>query len=275
MPEVKTIFTVIDPATDNQIALQRAMGIAQATKARIHAYLCISPTLSSHDPEALERVERARYQPWLDQIVENVRAEGVEIEGELDWSNNWRDSLGAAAVRAKSDILVKSTHRRSTTRRLLMTTSDQAVLGSAHCSVLLVSTDRPDSPKSVLVALDARRDDDSYRKLLNTMLEFGKATSEAYEGCQLHAVYAYSSQDEFAHRTDIARKIGIETDHVHTTVGDPEDVITEVAGNVKADVVIVGLSTRSTLANRIFGNIVDRLLNHMDHDILVVAPPED
>ena len=274
MPEINTIFTVIDPATDKQIALQRAMGIARVTSARIHAYLCISPTLSSHDAEALERVERARYQPWLDQIVQGVRDEGIEIEGELDWSNDWRGSLGSAAVREKSDIIVKSTHRRSTARRLLMTSSDTALMSSAQCSVLLVSTDRPDQPQNVLMAVDTRREDEEYQKLMDTIIDFGAAASSAYEGCELHAVYSYSSQDEFQHVTDIAKRLNIDTEKVHASVGDPEEVITEVAEKINADVVVVGLSTRSTLANRIFGNIVDKLLNHMDHDILVVVPPQ-
>lgn len=274
MPEIKTVFAVIDPATDIQIALQRALGIARVTGARIHAYLCISPTLSSHDADALERVERARYQPWLDQIVEQVRAEGLEIDGELDWSNDWRGSLGSAAAREKSDIVVKSTHRRSTARRLLMTSSDMALMGSAQCSVLLVSTDRPEQPKNVLMAVDTRREDEEYQKIMDTVIDFGMAASNAYEDSELHAVYSYSSQDEFQHVTDIAKRLNIETDKVHATVGDPEEVISEVAKKIDADVVVVGLSTRSTLANRIFGNIVDKLLNHMDTDILVVAPSQ-
>ena len=274
MPEINTIFTVIDPATDKQIALQRAMGIARVTGARIHAYLCISPTLSSHDAEALERVERARYQPWLDGIVEQVRSEGLEIDGELDWSNDWRGSLGSAALREKSDIIVKSTHRRSTARRLLMTSSDMALMSSAQCSVLLVSTDRPDQPQNVLMAVNTRREDEQHQKILDTIIDYGNAASGAYEHSELHAVYAYAAQDEFEHVTDIAKRLNIDTERVHASVGEPEQVITEVAEKVNADVVVVGLSTRSTLANRIFGNIVDKLLNHMDHDILVVVPPQ-
>ena len=85
MIEINTIFTVIDPSTDNQYALQRAMRIASVVDAKIHAYLCISPTLETHDPEALRRVDMARYEPWLEDIVESVKADGITITSEIEW----------------------------------------------------------------------------------------------------------------------------------------------------------------------------------------------
>ena len=275
MTEIKTIFAVIDPSTDNQHALQRAMRIAKVSDARIHAFLCISPILEAHDPEALKRVEIARYQPWLDAIVEEVRAEGYDIEAELEWTEDWRHALGDAAKRAKADFIVKSSRRRSTKERLMMTSSDQALLETAQCPVQLVSSEVVDDLYKVLVAVDATREDEQYRKILDSVIGYGKTVAASNENGELHAVHAYEEQDHFAHVTDVAKLVGIDTDKIHVKGGAPEKAIAGVANEIDAQIIVIGLSTKSTLKNRLFGSIIDGLLNNTSHDILVVIPEHD
>lgn len=274
MIEINTIFAVIDPSTDKQYALQRAIRIAKVCDARIHAYLCISPSLESHDPEALERVERSRYTLWLEKIIDEVKDEGIDINYELEWSEDWRTTLGPAAIRAKSDFIVKSSHRHSVSKRLLMTSSDQALLETAHCSVQFVSSDVVSDLHKVLIAVDTTRTDEKYQKIYNAVVEFGKTVASSHEQGELHVVHVYSSSDDFQHVTDVARHVGVDPRYVHVNGNELEVAIAEVAENIDADIIVIGLTTRSTLANRIFGNRVDKLLNNIRRDILVVIPPE-
>ncbi|MBL1141093.1 MAG: universal stress protein [Proteobacteria bacterium] len=274
MTEINTIFAVIDPSTDKQHALQRAIRIAKVCNARIHAYLCISPSLETHDIEALERVERTRYALWLDNIIDEVKEENIDISYELDWNQDWRTTLGPAAIRANSDFIVKSSHRRSASKRLLMTSSDQALLETAHCSVQLVSSEVASDLYKVLIAVDTTRTDEKYQKIFEAVVEFGKTVAGSHDKGELHVVHAYSSSEDFQHVTDIARRVGVDSDYVHVNGNELEDAIVEVAENINADIIVIGLSTRSTLANRIFGNRVDKLLNNIDRDILVVIPSD-
>ncbi|MBT7953470.1 MAG: universal stress protein [Gammaproteobacteria bacterium] len=276
MVQINNIFVVIDPSTDKQNALQRAMKIAKVVDAKIHAYLCLSPTIESHDPEALRRVELARYEPWVENIAETARAEGFNISTEVEWSTDWRHALGDAARRAKSDLIVKSSHRRTAAKRLMMTSSDLALLESTSCSVQLVSSNVVEDLEKVLISVDVKREDEKYQGILNSVIAYGKAVeSSAHDKGELHAVYSYSGSDEFRHLTDIAKRIEIDTSRVHAVQGNPEEGIVEVAKEIEADIIVVGLSTKSTLANRIFGSMVDRLLNNIDHDILIVVPEEN
>ncbi len=275
MIDINTIFAVIDPSTDKQIALQRAMRIARVVDAKIHAYLCISPTLEAHDPEALRRVEMARYEPWLESIVDAAIEEGVNISSQLEWSSDWRNAIGTAAREVSSDLIVKSSHRRTATRRLMMTSSDLALLETTHCSVQLVSSEVVEDLHRVLIAVNAKKDDEENNRIFNAVVAYGKAVAATNKNGELHAVYAYSGSDEFRHLTDIAKRVDIDTSHVHEVEGNPEEAIVEVAKQINAQIIIIGLSTKGTLVNRIFGNMVDRLLNNIDHDILVVIPEEE
>jgi len=274
MIEINTIFAVIDPTTDKQFALQRAMRIARTSEAKIHAYLCISPTMETHDLEALERVERARYEPWLEKIVEEARAEGFDIDTELDWSDDWRTALGSAAIRAKSDFIVKASRVHSATERLFMTSSDISLIQTANCSVQLVSSEVIDDLYKVLISVDTKREDEEYQAILDSVIGYGKTVAATNEKGEVHAVYAYSGSENFEHVTKIAKRLDIDTDNVHVHGGSPEVAIAEVSKEVGAQIIIIGFSTKSSLRNRIFGNIVDKLLNSIEHDILVVIPPE-
>ncbi len=275
MTELNTIFVVIDPSTDEQYALQRAKRIAKVVDAKIHACLCISPILETHDPEALRRTEIARYKPWLENIAEQTRTEGFDVSCELEWTTDWRAALGAAAKRVNSDLIVKSSHRRSTAKRLMMTSSDLALLEVADCPVQLVSSEVIGDLYKVLIAVDTKRNEEKYQPIFNAVVNYGKFVASTNEKGELHAVYAYSGSENFEHVTDIAKRVGIETENVHVAGGDPEDAIAEVARKIDAQILIIGLSTRSTLANRIFGHIVDKLLHVVENDIMVILPENE
>ena len=122
---IDNIFVIIDPTTDKQYALHRAAKIAKITGAKIHAYLCISSRLETHDQEALRQTERSRYELWLNNILEPIRAEGLEVITQLDWKSDWRSAIGNAAYQAYSDLIVKPSRRRTAKERLMMTSSQK------------------------------------------------------------------------------------------------------------------------------------------------------
>ena len=161
---IDNIFAVIDPTTDKQYALQRAAKIARITGAKIRAYLCISTGLETHDQEALRQTERSRYELWLNNILVPIRAEGIEVITQLDWKSDWRSALGNAAYQAYSDLIVKPSRRRTAKERLMMTSSDSRLFETARCPVLLVTSEVINDPQKVLIAVDAKREDEQYQR---------------------------------------------------------------------------------------------------------------
>jgi universal stress protein E len=85
MTDLRKIFVVINPTTDNQHALIRGAAIARNAGARIHAYAAVYSDHDTDDIEALRRVEIARHEMWLESVVAPLRAEGLEIETQVDW----------------------------------------------------------------------------------------------------------------------------------------------------------------------------------------------
>lgn len=261
------IFVVIDPTSDKQSALDRAVALAKHYGARIHAYLCVYSSLETDDPEMLKKVEMERYKWWLDTFIEPIRAKGVNIDVEIDWSPSWREAMRDAALRSGCDLIIKQTTR--TKGRSIMMTSSDTLLFEATKARIHLTTPREEPPSNkILAAVDVARDDVKYQKLLKSVLQAGRDIEKAHaeEGAELHVVYAYSKQDDYRHVTDVAKATGVDPARVHVVGGRPEEVIEKLADELNTYLVIIGLSA----SHRLFGATSDWILNNIHHDVLVI-----
>lgn len=271
MHRLKSIFLVIDPATETQRGLERAIHIARITRARIHAYVCIHSDLDNHDPAMLQQVEIDRYRLWLEHLLVPYRNE-FDITTRIDWEKDWRVATARAARESKCDIVIKPTHPRPLYKKMFFTTSDRAVLQACNCPVLLVSSGTARDSMKILVAIDMHRQDGYYSSIMNRAVEYGKHIIPNYAGGELHIVNAYETSDDYVHPTDIAKSTGVELSHIHVVGGTPEFVIAKIAQKIDASLVIVGTSTRNSLMQRLSSYVADALPNRINHDILVIKP---
>ena len=142
MALINTIFAVIDPTIQNQRALNRAVFGAKSTGARVHAYACIHSAMAADDSEELRKVETSRYKAWIEEIVKPIKADGVQVDVEIEWNDDWRAALGSAATRAGSDLIIKHSHRRKLSKRMALSSSDWMVFRNATCPVILAKSER-------------------------------------------------------------------------------------------------------------------------------------
>jgi len=261
------IFVVIDPTSEQQSALDRAVALARHYGARIHSYLCIYSNLETDNPEMLKKVEMDRYKLWLDTFIEPIRAKGIDIDVQIDWSPSWREAMRDAVLHADCDLIIKQT-TRTRGRSIMMTSSDTLLFEATKVRIHL-TTPREEPPSNkILAAVDVARDNAKYRKLFESVLRIGKDIEKAHadEGAELHVVYAYATQEDYRHVTDVAKATGVDPERVHVVGGRPEEAIEKVAGDLNPYLVIIGLSA----GRRLFGATSDWILNNIHHDVLVI-----
>ena len=271
MPVLNKIFAVIDPTTDNQIALTRAGLIAGRNEnISLHVYEAIYGVFDSSDEEAVERVETARHRAWLDTLVAPLREAGIEVDVEVEWTAEWRDSIAPAAQRAGASLIIKAANARSGAQRRLLKTADWTLLRNAPCPVYLIKKDAISTNIKVLMAIDMARNDELHHQLNNLVIDYGKRLLVGAEGASLFAVNAYPSSDKFVYKDDLAAKAGVDPSNAHTIEGPPEKVIPEVAEQVEADIVIVGTAARDGIKAAVIGNTAERILDAIKTNILTV-----
>jgi nucleotide-binding universal stress UspA family protein len=270
MEDLKKIFVVMDPTVREQHALNSAADIAQRRKSEIHAYLCIHSDLETSDIEELKATELERYEPWLEKYIKPVRKQGIKVQSELDWDEDWMNKLGKAVKKVKPDLIVKATRRNPSSRKLQMLSSDWALFESAVCPVMLVNPDTKPTGK-ILCAIDINRKDKRYKEIMKLVINHAQSVAESRKA-RLHVVNAYIDQDDYVHVTDVAKLVGIPNRNVHVVGAQPEQAIYQVATEIDAEMVIMGLSTKSKLANRLFGYTSEWLLNSLTQDVYVIIP---
>jgi len=274
MKSIDKVLAVIDPTTDRQLALKRAMRIADLAGATVHCLLCVSADADTPDREAFERVEVHRNELWLDALIAPYAERGITVTREVRYEPNWRDVLGEAATAMEADLVVKSSFRHMKGQRL-MKTSDWQLLRSAPCPVLLVKRDDLSESGKILAALNIAAEDAAHQALNDEIIETAKMALAARSDMELHAVNAYRGSDHFVHPPDLARKVGIERANAHSIDGSPETAIAECAKAIDAELVIMGTVARRGVSGAVLGNTAERVLDKLDADVFVIVAGRD
>jgi len=270
MHKLNKIFVIIDPTTNNQFALVRATEIAKRRKAEIFAYLCIYSAIETDSPDELKEVELARHKPWLEKHLKVASDQGIKVKYDIVWEKDWRKVIGKAAKKEDADLIIKPSNRNPNARKLKMLTSDWILFETASCPVMLINAATKDSGK-LLMAVDINRADTKYKEILDLVIEHSQSVANA-RGAELHVVNAYIDQDDYVHVSDVAKRVGVPSKQVHVVGAQPEQAILQVAKKINAEMVILGLSTKSKLASRISGFTSEWLLNHLSQDLFVIIP---
>jgi len=273
MHKLNKIFVVINPTTNNQLALTKATEIALRRKAEIFAHLCIYSEIEADNAEELKEVEISRHRPWLENHLKIAKDQGVKVKYDIVWNKNWRNEIGKVAKKENADLIIKASNRSPNARKLKMLTSDWALFENASCPVMLVNSATRSTGK-LLLAVDINREDKKYKEILDLVIEHGQSVTKA-RNAELHVVNAYVGQDDYVHVNDVAKRVGVATSQVHVVGAQPEQAILQVAKKIEAEMVILGLSTKSKLASRISGFTSEWLLNHLSQDLFVIIPKKD
>jgi len=268
----KTHFlAVIDPTRIDQWALRKAVSITKdRDDAKVYALLCAHSETECDDPVELRTVELRRQTIWLDEIIASFNESGVDIEGIVEWNEDWREAICDAARENQIDLVVK----RASGRPSSLTSSDRQLIRSLKSALLLVKHDPSRDLKKVLVAVDFNASDESHTALNDSIIDLGGRIRGSSDTMELHAVSAYPDSDKFVHPPDVAKKLKIDRSQAHVLLGRAGEVIPGLANKIDADLVIVGNVGRRGLSGITIGNTAEKILTDIHSDVLVLVHEE-
>lgn len=273
MPALNKVFVVIDPTTDQQVALANAsLLVGKNSSVALHVYEAVHSGEAHKDPAALQRVELARHTAWVESLVAPIRKAGIKVDVQVDWTAHWRDAIAPAAKNVGADLILKAASVHSGAGRRLLKTSDWTLLREAHCPVYLIKRDAIEAGARVLVAMDIARQDDLHASLNEKVLDYGRLLESAIPEASLHAVNAYGGADSFVYQPDVAEKAGVDRVNAHAVAGAPDKVIPEVAEQIDASIVVIGTAARDGIKAAVIGNTAEKVLDALHTNILIVRP---
>jgi len=302
MNNYSNILVFIDIDKASQPALERAVSIAQSeTGAKITLFLCCydltfeMTTLSSADErQAMQRIVIKENEEWLNTIAAPYKEQGLDLRCEVHWHHRPFQAAIIEVLKNNHDLVVKSTHQHSKLSAILFTPTDWNLLRKCPAPVLLVKHHSWPVNGNILCAIDCKSiQDDDHHQLNKQILKEAAAMAEIVSA-NIHIVNAYPSPPmnimlelpefdpinyedglkKFHQKTlnDYAQRLELPKKQVHLAQGLPEDVISQVAEEIDAQLVILGTVGRSGLSATLLGHTAEQVIDNLDCDLLALKP---
>ena len=276
MAEKTRVFVVLDPTCMEQAALEWGEQIVREFNSRrdldvvLHVYCCINAAtvaLVSSETEAhAQAATEKRVRGWVDRLVAVPLNEGIDVETEVEWHEDWRKAIVVAAERAGSSLVVKNMTQHSRFVRMVRETSDWTLIRQCVCPILLVKTGRPYGVEKVLVAVKHNPEEDTYEKANDDILTAARRLA-ADLGASLHAVTGYTGGHPDRQR--FADRCGLDRAQVSAAIGSPEKVIAETAKRQGSDLLIIARVARPDSPKEL-GSTARKVIDEIDAEVLVL-----
>lgn len=296
----KVILVVVTNAfAREQLAAKKAAAVARRCGARVvlfNTFMVPQPVsdvpMDSRE-QIIDSAIRQREQR-LAQIAADVRLPRT-TKCIVRWDYPIYEAIVRQVRQTKPDLLITESHRHTKLARIVLANTDWQLIRECPCPVWFVrSPELPKQPR-LLVAVDPRHThakptklDDRLLQVAHTVtLQLGGRTAmvHAYEtpasalpGMLMEPVRLPISpqrtRDFIATTTrsvtGLADKHGISDCVVRE--GTASNVIVSEANRRSSDILVMGAVSRSLLVRPVIGSTAERVIDHVDCDVLVVKP---
>lgn len=304
MIKYRNILVYIDPTKEQQFALQRAIEIAAKEKnTNITLFLCcydltyeMTSLSSLEERHAMQALMIRDNQYWLDALAEPYKSKGYKIDSQVHWHNRPFQAAIQLILKNGYDLLIKSTHNHSRLSAILFTPTDWNLLRKCPIPLLLVKANSWQKNSNILCAIDCKNiQDEEHCDLNESILEEAKDLASMFQS-EIHLVNAYPSPPmnimmelpefdpihyedglkKFHEKTlnDYAMKYQLSLKNNHLQQGLAEDVISQVAKDINAGIVILGTVGRSGLGATLLGHTAEQVIDRLDSDLLALKPKD-
>ena len=302
MLNYQNVLVFINPEKPFQPALERAASIAEKQEdAKITLFICcydlsyeITSLSSSEERQSMRNIVIKENQAWLDGLALPYKEKGINLETKVVWHHRPFEAIIKEVLENKYDLLIKSTHPHSKLSAILFTPTDWNLLRKCPVPVLLVKHRQWPAEGNILCAVDCTSIQDKEHHQLNQEILSEAQIMAKMLAANVHLVNAYPAPpmnimlelpefDPINYEHDLkalhqktlneyATRYGVPEQHTHLHEGLPEKVISEVASEIDAQLVIMGTVAKSALSTTLLGHTAEQVIDNLDCDLLALKP---
>lgn len=294
------VLVVLDPTTEHQKALQRALRLARYQACKLTAFLSVyefsyemTTMLSGDEREQMKQAVIKDRELWISQHLQLAQAKGVDVVIKVVWHNRPFEAVVNAVLEEHYDLVIKGTHDHDVLKSMIFTPTDWHILRKCPCPVLLVKDHDWPAEGNIIAAVNAGSEQAHHlslnQRVINKAQQMAKLLEakvqlvNAYPGTPVNIAIEipefnpqeYNSTMRRHHKTAIlalARDYDIPADQCHVLEGMPEDVIPKLAKTLDAEMVVIGTIGRTGLSAAIIGNTAEHVIDRLDCDVLALKP---
>lgn len=302
------VLVVVDRADEGGHALARGRRLARALGAPLELFAVeFDQAMEGSHFRVTERLEAARAArvdasaAALDSLAAPLRAEGLEVATEAVYANPPHEAVARHARDTGARLAVVRTHHHPWLARATLSAADWQLIRICPAPLLLAKGRAwPEAPQ-LLAAVDPSHRDDRHDLLDHAILDLTQRLAGALGAAArvAHCVLSMAALESTAalammpealgaapedyaaelHRQAresllaLLARHGLPPDRLQLVEGRPERELPRLAAEHGADVLVTGGISRSRVEQVFIGGTAERLLDHVDCDLLVVKPP--
>jgi universal stress protein E len=303
MHPINSILVIVDPTAGQHSAVEKGALLAQKLRARLELYVCDTKAsrqvrLAAHASERADQPFLENLKASLENLAEPIRHSGVDVTTEVECADPLHLALIDRARRTTAGLIIKDTHHHSLGRRTFLTNTDWELIRACPVPLLLTKPTEWSSAPRVCAAVDPGHANDKPALLDNRIVDYAAALANKLGG-ELHLLHAYlpnsivaaaaagsppmamtvSAEDlareaaqKRAQLQDLICEYRVAPANVHLEVGGPAAILPRAAGNIRADVVVMGAISRTGLKRIFIGSTAEDVLEQLPCDAFVVKP---
>lgn len=300
MKDYQKILVVVDPTTENQVALTRAITLATKSNAQVTVFLSIfdfsyemTSILSNQEREAMRQGVIEQRLAWIQDLLAPYNHLQLNIDSQVIWHNRPFESIINQTIAGQYDLIVKGTHAHDKLKAVLFTPTDWHLMRKAPVPVLMVKAHGWPATGKILCAVNVATEDTESQMLNGKIIEHAKDLAVKFSA-EVHLVNGYPGTPinlaielpDFDAQTynntirmqheqrvnHLAKAYGIDASRCHVKEGLPEDVIPELAEQLDAELVILGTVGRTGFSAALIGNTAEHVIDNINCDLLAIKP---
>lgn len=284
----KTLLVVItDPFAREQPALNKAAAISFASGAKLvlfNSFMLPQPVsdvpMDSQQVIIASAIRQRRDRMQL--LAADLGLHGAKCI--VQWDYPAHEAIVRQVLKTKPDLLLTTSHRHGRLARLLLANTDWELMRTCPCPVWFVRSAHVPQRPTVLVAVDPFHAHDKPARLDGRLIEAG-STLMRYFGGHMTLVHATDiAVDRLPVRSlalakakqavdDLGARHELSPGYCEVRLGPPDEVISACARREDADILVMGVVSRSASEQPRIGGTAERLIDRVDCDVLVVKPP--
>lgn len=297
MKKLEKILVILDPQTEDQPALTRAVYLAKASGANLHLFMCaydaaidIASFFTGGQKESFIQTVVDGSSVLIERLAASARDAGLVITQEVVWDRHPTEAVLRACEADDFDLVMKRA-RHANRADSIFNHADWNLMRYCPHPILLVKDGQWDDVGQVLAAVDAAPKSEKERRLNKAVLEEASYLAEMLQ-FELHLVSAYpappvyapvsvavQSQDTYRakmsamvvqHLNEMAGQFGIKPEATHAVEGPVDWVISQVSEKLVAEFVVMGNSSREGLAGISIGSTAEMTLDSLKTNVLIV-----
>lgn len=305
MEGLREILVVIERGAEQYPEIDRAIELAEASGARVHllvreyhAVLYWHYIFGKRGDKMSQQAYEREAQSWVDEQVRALVDQGIDATGEARWTRHMYTAIQDKVAEIEPDLLIKGAHDTATSEeRSFYDPIDWKLMRHCCVPVLLIKYQTRASQGTVLCAVNPAHPDAAHQSLDHRIMALGETMAD-HLGRPLHVFSCFHSPAEQV-APPIALEAGVYDDYleelrsehndcldrflahynlpetnIHRLEGAPSLQLPELAEELPAAMVVMGVVSRSALPEILVGHTAERVLDRLYCDILVVKPED-